>query len=114
MRIFIICPVRLADEKTRKKLEEYTKKLESDGHKVHLPHRDTNQNTTEYNICNENMTAIKYADEVHIFYMKESTGIHFDMGVTFALNKKIVVVQNGEIVPGKNFPNMLNEWESKL
>ena len=112
MKIFIICPVRLADDATRKKLEEYTAELELQGHKVHLPHRDTNQAGTGTEICTENMNAIKEADEVHIFYLSNSTGIHFDMGVAFALNKKIIVVQNGEMTAGKSFPRLLDEWEN--
>jgi len=113
MKIFIICPVRLADDTTRKKLEDYTAALEAQGHKVHLPHRDTNQAGTGTEICMENMNAIKEADEVHIFYLSNSTGIHFDMGVSFALNKKIVVIENGEMTAGKSFPRLLDEWENR-
>ena len=113
MKIFIICPVRLADDATRQRLEDYTAALEADGHKVHLPHRDTNQAGTGTEICTENMNAIKEADEVHIFYLANSTGIHFDMGVSFALNKKIVVVDNGEMTAGKSFPRLLDEWENR-
>ncbi|MFW6246726.1 MAG: nucleoside 2-deoxyribosyltransferase [bacterium] len=113
MKIFIICPVRLADDATRKKLEEYTANLEKQGHKVHLPHRDTNQAGTGTEICTENMNAIKDADEVHIFYLSNSTGIHFDMGVAFAFNKKIIVVENGEMIAGKSFPRLLDEWENR-
>jgi len=113
MKIFIICPVRLADEETKEKLEDYTSVLESYGHEVHLPHRDTYQGGTGTEICTQNMNAIKEADEVHIFYAANSTGIHFDMGVAFALNKKIYVVENGEMTPGKSFPNLLDEWETR-
>lgn len=113
MKIFIICPVRLADDATRQRLEDYTAALEAQGHKVHLPHRDTNQAGTGTEICTENMNAIKEADEVHIFYLTNSTGIHFDMGVSFALNKKIIVVENGEMTAGKSFPRLLDEWENR-
>jgi hypothetical protein len=112
-KIFIICPVRLADDATRKKLEEHTIELEKQGHKVHLPHRDTNQAGSGSEICTENMNAIKEADEIHIFYNGQSTGIHFDMGVAFALNKKMVVIENGEMTPGKSFPRLLDEWEKR-
>lgn len=59
------------------------------------------------------MNTIKEADEVHIFYNSNSTGIHFDMGVSFALNKKIIVVENGEMIAGKSFPRLLDEWEKR-
>ena len=91
-KIFVICPVRLATDEVREKLEKYVAELEAAGNVVHLPHRDTNQKGSGLDICTENMNAIKDADEVHIFYNLVSQGIHFDMGVAFALNKNIVCV----------------------
>jgi len=119
-KVFLICPVRLATEETKKKLEEYVELLEGHGIKVHLPHRDTNQDNTGLGICTENMRAIQNADEVHIFYNAESQGIHFDMGVAFALRKPIKCVELPEgdsdayvNKPGKKeFPRMLVEWET--
>lgn len=111
--IFIICSVRDADDEYRFKLEQYVKQLEIDGHYVHLPHRDTNQNSTEFEICQQNTNAIRYADEVHVFYNKRSQGTHFDLGTSFALNKKIVVVENEEYGEGKSFARMIDEWSKK-
>ena len=113
MKIFIICTVRKASFEYVKKLEQYAESLENQGHNVHLPHRDTDQDETGINICRQNYQAIKNADEVHIFYNPESTGTHFDMGVTFALNKPIVVVENVEYGPGKSYPRMLDEWKNE-
>jgi nucleoside 2-deoxyribosyltransferase len=111
--VFIICSVRNATEEYKTKLEEYVAELESLGYIVHLPHRDTNQNASGIDICSQNMNAIKISDEVHIFYSNESRGTHFDMGVAFALNKPIVVVENEPISEGKSFSRMLMEWEDK-
>lgn len=80
------------------------------GHNVHLPHRDTDQTASGYNICIENGDAIFNADEVHIFYNPESQGTHFDMGVAFALKKNLLVVENVEYGPGKSYPRMIDEW----
>lgn len=113
MKIFIICTVRAATEEYRKKLEDYAAKLESEGHKVHLPHRDTNQKACGYDICEENCNAISESDEVHVFYNPESTGTHFDLGCSFALKKKIVVVENVQYGEGKNYPRMIDEWAKK-
>lgn len=110
MNIFIICSVRGMDNKYRKKLENYAATLEKDGHKVHLPHRDTNQNTKGYYICHENARAIRNSHEVHIFYSPNSLGTHFDMGVAFAMNKKIVIVESIKFDENKSFPRMLTEW----
>lgn len=110
-KIFVICSVRGATEQYRNKLDAYVLNLEELGHVVHLPHRDTNQNSTGLNICRENMDAISKAKKVHIYYNSESQGTHFDMGVAFALNKKIVVVENETFGSGKSYPRMLSEWE---
>ena len=110
MKIFIICTVRGASDEYKKKLEDYVAKLEKKGHKVHLPHRDTNQSARGYDICLQNCKAIAMADEVHIFYNPDSQGTHFDMGVAFAYGRKIVVVENIEYGPGKSYPRMLDEW----
>jgi len=92
-------------------LEEYVSILEKDGHIVHLPHRDTNQDASEYDINTRNMQAIKESDEVHIFYSSISLGTHFDMGVAFALNKKIRVIQSEEYGDEKSYARMLETWE---
>lgn len=112
-KIFIICSVRGASEEYREGLESYVEQLEERGYKVHLPHRDTNQQGRGIEICKQNMEAIKEADEVHIFYNHTSQGTHFDMGVAFALDKDIVVVQNEEYGEGKSYPRMLAEWEEE-
>jgi nucleoside 2-deoxyribosyltransferase len=111
MKIFIICTVRNATEEYKKTLEHYVTVLELSGHSVHLPHRDTDQTARGIDICRQNMNAIKGADEIHIFYNKESQGTHFDMGVSFALGKKIVIVENETLTEGKSYQRMLTEWE---
>jgi len=113
-KIFIICPVRDADLETKKRLEDYAAALEKEGHRVHLPHRDTNQSDTiGYKICLTNLIAIKHADEVHVFYTNTSTGTHFDLGMAFALNKKLVIIDIVEpYEPNKkSFPRMMKHWE---
>lgn len=109
--IFVICTVRSASVEYKTKLEDYVASLEKAGYDVHLPHRDTNQNETGYNICAENYLAIATSNEVHIFYNPDSQGTHFDMGVAFALNKKIIIAENVEFGEGKSYPRMLAEWE---
>jgi nucleoside 2-deoxyribosyltransferase len=117
MKIFIICTVRNATEEYLKNLYDYVAKLEVNGHQVHLPPRDTNQVDNEtggFRICKDNMRGILSADEVHVSYNPASTGTHFDLGVAFALNKKIVVFQyiEDKNANGKSFQNMLKYWEN--
>lgn len=112
-KIFIICTVRGATEEYRKNLEQYVSLLESQGCQVHLPHRDTDQNASGYNICDKNATAIANADEVHIFYNGTSQGTHFDMGVAFAFGKPLIVVHNETYGEGKSYARMIVEWQVK-
>ena len=46
----------------------------------------------------QNANAIVDSEEVHIFYIPKSQGIHFDLGMTFMLNilynKRIKIIQN--------------------
>lgn len=125
--VFIICSVRNANEQTRRKLEAYKRHLETQGYKVHLPHLDTNQEASGYNICLQNMQAILDADEIHIFFDPGSKGSHFDLGVTFLAchinpQKIIKVIENLEeideygqckILFFKSFGQMIYDWENE-
>lgn len=121
MHIFVICTVRLGESN---KAREYVEKMESEGHIVHYPPRDTNQvdDTGGWKICNQNMLAIKEADEVHVFYDARSQGILFDLGISFSLKKKIKLIDVHSNNPayddayrhivGKSFPDMIRYWEA--
>jgi nucleoside 2-deoxyribosyltransferase len=111
--VFIICSVRGASEEYRAKLESYVSELERKNIEVHLPHRDSNQKARVIEICEENADAIRNADEVHIFYSSSSQGTHFDMGVAFAYNKRLIVVENEIYREGKNFSGMIEEWAAR-
>jgi hypothetical protein len=117
MKIFIICSVRNAGKEYIERLFQYVENLESMGHSVHFPHRDTNQNASGLDICRQNRAAIKEADEVHLFYSKTSEGSLFDVGMTFMAEifmplKKFKVIENIEYGEGKSFPRMFDEWQS--
>lgn len=109
-KIFIICTIRSASNEYIDKLENYVTELKNKGYIVYAPHRDTNQMALGYDICLQNMQGIIQADEVHIFYNSKSQGTHFDMGMAFALNKKIVIVENENITNEKSFAKMIIEW----
>ena len=110
-KIFIICTVRNATPEYIERLEAYVSKLEELGNDVYAPHRDTDQQMMGYDICSHNFEAMKNAEEVHIFYNPNSQGTHFDMGMAFALGKKITIVENEPLTEGKSFQRMLVEWQ---
>lgn len=121
-KIFLISPVRrptwnlikrIRYNKEQKKIEKYVKYLEAQGHQVHWPIRDTNQNDpVGLRICTDNGRAIYWADEVHIWWVG-SSGSLFDFGMTFMLvllvAKKVILANPDEVKPtdGKSFENVL-------
>ena len=115
MKIYLICPVRLADTETQYKLSEYVKKLESEGHEVYYPRRDTPQDLDDFAVNAANRDGVRWCDEAHIWYMSESQGIHFDMGMAFILDKPLYVVHNvlGIDEYSQSYPEMLYLWEKE-
>ena len=107
-KIFFISPVNTdVGDETRKKIEDYVKRLEEQGYSVHWPIRDTEQNdpTGGIEICLFNFQKMCEADEIYLWYVPESRGIAFDMGGGFMwlyLNgiksKKIVLLNEREII----------------
>lgn len=107
--------MRNINETQRQKINDYIKFLESKNIKSYYPARDTNQNDSiGFRICMDNRDGIKNADEVHIFWDSNSQGSLFDLGMAFALNKKLVIVNIDEVVPTatKSFANMILYWNS--
>lgn len=110
MKTFLICPVRGHDPML---FSIIVKKLEADGYSVHWPPRDTDQSdATGLRICKQNASAIADADTVHIIWDGTSQGCLFDLGVAFALGKKIIPVSLPEPTDQKSFQNMIRAWAS--
>lgn len=117
-RIYILCPVRKALPETVDAIATYVAQKEKEGHEVYWPKRDTPQDGDPIGlrICRDNGSAIYHADEIHIFWDRESAGSLFDLGMLFMLKeimgeKKKVVLVNADQVPpvasGKDFVNVL-------
>lgn len=108
-KAFLICPVRGAD---LDKSKQYVLDLEKAGWDVHWPPRDTDQNDdTGLRICQDNLRAIKLADVVFVYWDGKSQGCLFDLGLAFALDKPLVVINAPVITTGKSFQNMMREIE---
>jgi len=115
-KVFLICPVRNATGYQKQEMASYIENLESKGIDVYYPARDTNQvDDTGYRICKDNLNAIREANEVHIFWDKDSSGSLFDLGMAFALNKPIFIANGCDVklTDGKSFANMISEWAKK-
>lgn len=114
--VFLICPVRDANPEQKARMEAYIAKLEAAGKRVYYPARDTNQiDDTGLRICEDNARAIWKSREVHIFFDPNSKGSLFDLGVAFAHNSTLRIVnpEDFELTEGKSFANMITAW-SKL
>lgn len=114
-KIFIIGPVRAAEDDERKFLENYVSELESRGHEVYLPQRDTNQDDPSggLRICSDNRKAIRECDEVHVYWNGNSEGSIFDFGMAFMADKPVVLINNVERLPHKDFRNVALDLNSQ-
>lgn len=111
-RIFLICPVRGISDEEKELIDKYVEKLENEGYKVHLPYRDTDQNDKiGLRILKDNTKALQKADEIHIWYNKNSRGSIFDFGEAFILGKPIIIANPEAVKPTeeKSFENVLLE-----
>lgn len=112
MHIFLICPVNEVTDEEKIASEKYVFALETAGHTVHWPPRNTNQvDPVGLRICKDNRQAIIKADEVHVWWNGKSKGSFFDFGMAFALGKKIVLANpdDNQRTPLKSFTNVLHE-----
>lgn len=96
MKIYLICPVRMATEYTTDVAKYYVEKFESEGHAVFYPQRDVEQENdpTGLNIVETELQAIRECDAVYIIWNKDSKGSHFDLGAALALNKPVVLLKS--------------------
>lgn len=93
MNIYIICAVRNATPERVAGIRGYAQELRDKGHHVHFPPDDAPQeDPTGEAICSTHLAAMKSADEVHVFWDVKSSGSHFDLGMAYALDKRIVPV----------------------
>src|SRR5688572_12565284 len=108
MKTFLICPIRGQDAD---RYVAAVRRLEEEGYLVHWPLRDTDQNDpTGFAICSSNAAAIANADIVHVIWDGESEGCLFDLGVAFALGKRIVPLDLPAPTSEKSFQNMIRAW----
>jgi len=109
---FLICPVRGHD---MDETFQIVCELERDGWQIHWPHRDTDQtDPIGLEICKTNRQAINDADMVFIVWDGKSTGSLFDLGMAFAMNKPLSIIEIPESTESKSFQNMMYAWEKDV
>jgi hypothetical protein len=91
---------RMAEHKTR---------LKGWGHEVRIPALD-HLPGNELDIISYNREMIEWADEVHLIWDGRSMGSIFDLGMVFALRKKLVIVY----INPKKFLNFVEQYGEKF
>jgi nucleoside 2-deoxyribosyltransferase len=110
-KIFIICPVRNVSPEENTQINNYVNSLENQGYQVYWPYRDTDQSDNiGYRICTDNRKAIYESDEIHVWFNSNSSGTLFDLGMAWALQKKLVLINQVEITESKSFANVITVW----
>lgn len=82
----------------REILREHVENLETNGHSVHDPSRDNDLTQPEYEINDCNRAAMENADEIHILFEPTSQGSLIDIGMAFALRKRLRLINHAEIM----------------
>lgn len=124
-RVFIIGPVRNINPKVVEFLTGYVKDLEENkGYEVFWSYRDNPYQDTDkigIQIITLNREKMIEADEIHIWYDKNSTGSVFDFGMLFLIlitdNKKRIRIINDydvKTTPYKSFENVLLELRKQF
>ena len=115
MKVYIVCPVRQSRQEEREIMDAYAKALERRDIEVHYPPRDVNQNGDITRICREHRSFMIDCDEVHVFWNVTSGGSHFDLGMAYALNKKIVLIKSflDYVINGKSFQKVIEKLQEE-
>lgn len=111
-KIFLICPVREADNNQKLWIENYVKEKEDEGYIVHAPHMHTRQIDLfgGYAICRQNAENLSSSSEVNIYYDKNSFGSVFDLGVAYSLHKPLVVLNDINLDDNDIIDNIIINW----
>lgn len=110
-RAYLICPVR---GHHMSETADVVRRLEQEGWQVHWPPRDTDQvDETGYRICEDNREAIRRADVVFVVWDGKSKGSLFDMGMAFAMEKPVRVVELPPETEERSLQKMAREWERR-
>lgn len=93
----------------KKRMEEYAAKLLGQGHEAALPAFDDHPEFTELDICIHNRDLVEWADEIHVIWDQRSLFTIFDLGMAFALRKKLCVI----FLEPKTFAGVMRKWEKE-
>ncbi len=94
-------------------IEGAVEKLEADGWVVYWPDRDNEiQGLDGFDANVENKHQMMECNFVHIIWDGKSSGFLFGLGMAFALEKPVRVIQLPELTKWRSFQNLIHRWRS--
>lgn len=93
----------------QERMEKHAKKMVAEGHVVVMPTFDSEVDCDELQVCERNLHAMQFADEVHIIWDCRSTGTIFDFGMAFALGKRVKIIY----LEPKTLMGVMEKYEKK-
>lgn len=97
----------------RKQVEEAVGKLEADGWEVYWPDRDNEiEGLDGFEANIENKKQMAACDFVHIIWDGKSSGFLFGLGMAFAFEKPVRVIQMPEPTKWRSFQNLIYRWRN--
>lgn len=91
----------------RERIEAHAKVLRVQGIDVAIPAFDDHPEFDEFDICKYNRGLVEVADEIHVIWDQRSLFTIFDLGMAFALRKKLRVI----FLEPKTFAGVMRKWE---
>lgn len=91
------------------KMVEHKYQLSRKGHEVKIPALDHLEGS-ELDIISYNREMIEWAEEVHLIWDGRSIGTIFDLGMVFALQKRLIVIY----INPKKFLNFIDQYAERL
>ena len=112
-KMFLVRPIAGISDEYREEIEVQIEHLRIT-YDVYDPLTQTDQNKSELRICKQNREAMESADVVGVIWDLKSHGCLFDLGMAFAMKKRIEPVTG--YFPAinsskKTFQNMVWAWE---
>lgn len=98
MKRYLLSPVTNVTQEEAETIEAWVVAREAEGHEVHLPWRDVDQeHLTGWGCCCENLEAMEKADIIDIYWNPtNSPGSIFDLGMAFAMGKQWTLINSVE------------------
>ncbi len=113
-RILVLGPINDGTIVSQDKMRKYAETQREKGNVVHLFEEGVNHDARGYDFCIRVLSQIEWAEEVHVFCDPGSKTFIFYLGMTFALKKKIEIVEN--VLFGKDeksIPRTVSEWQEE-